>query len=358
MSVSYGGDSITFADGSVESSAWNGFRNRIINGAMVIDQRNAGAAVTNTYPVDRFSPQVSSGTLTFQQTTSVVPTGFAYALGITVTSVGTRNAGDFFDILQNIEGLNVSDLGFGGAGAVTVTLSFWVRSSVTGTYSGVLASGDNTRTYSFTYTINSANTWEYKTITIPGDTAGGSTAYPINNTTGLRLKLDLGSGSNFQIATGSWQAATNKIGTSSQVGWAQTAGATFYVTGVQLERGSTASSFEYRPYGTELALCQRYFQYAGGYNGRLYGYAFSATTVNVIYNAPVTFRTSPSIALSTTSMSVENIPWSTIVTGSGCTVNAGHVASQHFDFLITGFTGLTVNQPTTIFSGVLFSAEL
>jgi len=259
MSVSYGGDSIVFADGSVNASGFIGHRNRIINGAMVIDQRNAGAAVTNTYTVDRFSPQVSSGTLTFQQTTSVVPTGFAYALGITVTSVGTRNAGDFFDILQNIEGLNVSDLGFGAAGAVTVTLSFWVRSSVTGTYSGVVASGDNTGTYSFTYTINSANTWEYKTITIPGDTAGGSTAYPINNTSGLRLKLDLGSGSNFQIATGSWQAATNKIGTSSQVGWAQTAGATFYITGVQLERGSTASSFEYRSIGTELALCQRYY---------------------------------------------------------------------------------------------------
>jgi hypothetical protein len=260
MSVSYGGDSIVFADGSVNSSGFIGHRNRIINGAMMIDQRNAGASVTTTFPVDRFGPQYGSGTLTLQQTTSIVPAGFTYALGITVTSVGTRNAGDFFDIFQNIEGLNVADFGFGAANAATVTISFWVRSSVIGTYAGVLASGDNTRSYSFTYTISSANTWEQKSITVAGDTSGGTTAYPINNAAGLRLKLDLGSGTNYQITAGSWQVATNKIGNSSQVGWAQTAGATFYITGVQLERGSTASSFEYRPFGTELALCQRYFE--------------------------------------------------------------------------------------------------
>ena len=239
---------------------YTGFKNRIINGAMAVSQYyGTGSTTTAGYVIDRFTALGSTGTFTWQQTSSIVPTGFAYAESITVTSAGTRLATDYFGFIQNIEGLSVSDLGFGAASATTVTISFWVRSSVTGTYSGVLQSGDNTRCYGFTYSIPSANTWTQISVTIAGDTSGGQTAYPINNTSGLRLKLDLGSGSNYQVTAGSWQAAANKIGTSSQVGWAQTAGATFYITGVQLEKGSTATSFDYRPYGTELALCQRYY---------------------------------------------------------------------------------------------------
>jgi hypothetical protein len=273
------------------ASSSMGFKNRIINGAMMVSQYNGTSSTTaNGYVIDRFNVLAFTGTITWQQTSSVVPTGFAYAESVTVTSVGTRIATDAFAFIQNIEGLNISDFGFGAAGASTVTLSFQVRSSVTGTYTGVLASGDNTRTYAFTYSIPTANTWTSISVTIAGDTSGGQTAYPINNTTGLRLKLDLGSGSNYQMTAGSWQAATNKIGTSSQVGWAQTAGATFYITGVQLEKGSTATSFDYRPYGTELVLCQRYYQLGAGFTA---GYAAGSTTMGGIASLGITMRSAP-----------------------------------------------------------------
>lgn len=249
--------------GSYGTGGFVGMKNRIINGQMMIDQRNAGASVSGAsvgYTLDRWAQIGGGGSITVQRTTSVVPSGFSYAYSMTVGSANTRNATDYGFLYQIIEGTNVADLDLGLATASTLTLSFWVRSSVSGLYSGVLASGDNTRTYGFTYTINAANTWEQKFVTIVGDTSGGKTAYPVDNTEGLRLKLDLGSGSNYQVTAGSWTAATNKIGVAGTVSWAQTAGATFYITGVQLEKGSTATSFDYRPYGTELALCQRYYQ--------------------------------------------------------------------------------------------------
>ena len=261
---------LTVVDGgmlSATNAQYTMFKNRLINCEMSIDQRNAGAAISTAgggYVVDRWQVQYGTGTLTLQQSTQA-PAGFVNSIGITVTSAGTRLATDYFLLNQKIEGFNFSDLNFGSANAATVTLSFWVRSSVTGTYSGVLASGDNTRTYPFNYTISAANTWEQKSVTVAGDTSGGTTAYPITNGIGLFVKFDLGSGTNYELASaGSWQVATNKIGTTSQVGWAQTAGATFYVTGVQLEKGSTATAFDYRPYGTELSLCQRYYEILGG----------------------------------------------------------------------------------------------
>ena len=286
--------------GSYGTGGFVGMKNRIINGAMMIDQRNAGASVSGAsvgYTLDRWAQIGGGGSITVQRTTSVVPSGFSYAYSMTVGSANTRNATDYGFLYQIIEGTNVADLDLGLATASTLTLSFWVRSSVSGLYSGVLASGDNTRTYGFTYTINAANTWEQKFVTIVGDTSGGKTAYPVDNTEGLRLKLDLGSGSNYQVTAGSWTAATNKIGVAGTVSWAQTAGATFYITGVQLEKGSTATSFDYRPYGTELALCQRYF-YLGG---TLFQGANSAAGVfGGLYPFPCPMRTAPSVSQSGT----------------------------------------------------------
>jgi hypothetical protein len=150
--------------------------NRIINGAMTIDQRNAGASVTVTldgstgYAADRyFSSEIGDGAFTLQQVTDA-PAGFANSLKMTVTTpqTGTLNAG----IAQSIEGLNISDLGWGTVNAKTVTLSFWVKSSVTGSMGGAIQNSAQDRSYPFNYTINTANTWEYKTITIAGDTSG------------------------------------------------------------------------------------------------------------------------------------------------------------------------------------------
>ena len=240
-----------------------GMRNRIINGDMRIDQRNAGASVTptdNTYTLDRWKFRVSqTSKLTVQQNAgSVTPAvGLANYLGVTSSSAYSVNSTDYFVFVQDIEGFNFSDLGFGSANAKTVTLSFWVRSSLTGTFNVALRNGAFDRSYPVTYTISAANTWEQKTITIPGDTSGtwvGST-----NGVGASVIFNLGCGSTFNGTSGSWQGAnyTSVSGATSVVG---TSGATFYITGVQLEPGSVATPFERRSYGQELALCQRYYQ--------------------------------------------------------------------------------------------------
>jgi hypothetical protein len=238
---------------------YTGFKNRIINGAMVIDQRNAGAAVTVTigaYSVDRWLPQENNGSTVTAQQSTTVPSGFTNSLLLTASTGATSASGEVARLQQRIEGFNWSDLGYGAAGAKTVTVSFWVRSSVTGTYCfGFMNSAQN-RAYASEYSISVADTWEYKTITIAGDTSG---TWLTTNGIGILCLWDLGSGSDFNQSAGSW-SGTNDWKTSNQVDWVGTTGATFYITGVQLEVGSTATSFDYRPYGTELALCQRYFE--------------------------------------------------------------------------------------------------
>jgi hypothetical protein len=235
-------------------------RNLAINGDMRIDQRYYGSSTTTAgYVVDRFTCIHGSGTLTKQRSTTA-PSGFANSYALTVTSAGTRNAGDYFIFAQSIEGLSAVPMKQGAAGAPSITISFWIRSSISGLYSGCVASGDNTRTYVFTYTINATNTWEYKTVTIPGDTSGGPTAYPVNNTTGYRLKLDLGSGTDYQISANAWTAATNKVGASSTVSWAQNLAATLYITGVQVEVGTAPSDYELVDYNAQLQQCRRYYE--------------------------------------------------------------------------------------------------
>jgi hypothetical protein len=235
------------------------FKNRIINGAMMIDQRNAGASVSitsnNAYPVDRFLVSAATTTFTVQRSTTA-PVGFSNSLLVTNGTGASSSATQFNGFKHEIEGNNVADLNFGTANAQTFTISFWVRSSVTGTYAGRLASVSDVRTYTFTYTINAANTWEQKTVTVAGDTSG---TWATDNSRGIQLIWDLGSGSNFNGTAGSW-GTSGATRTSGSVNWTATTGATFYITGVQLEKGSTATSFDYRPYGTELALCERYFE--------------------------------------------------------------------------------------------------
>jgi hypothetical protein len=261
MSVSYGGESITFEDGSKVSSGWTEFKNRIINGAMTIHQRTGtitASGLVNTYGVDRWQVRTTAGSANVSmQQSSTAPVGFTNSLLLTVTTADASLASDDLTALvQKIEGHNVSDLGWGTANAQPITISFRVRSSLVGTYGVGVQNNDSTRSYPSTFTINVADTWEDKTITIPGDTTGtwnlGTTS------TALYLFFSLAAGSGISGPANAWVAADDR-GTTGQVNWCATLNNTFYITGVQLERGSTASSFEYRPYGTELALCQRYY---------------------------------------------------------------------------------------------------
>jgi hypothetical protein len=235
-----------------------GMRNRIINGAMVIDQRNAGASVTptdGTFTLDRWKAKLTQASKFTVQQSSTATTGFINSLLVTSSSAYSVGASDRFDIVQGIEGLNVADLGWGASGASTVTLSFWVRSSLTGTFGGALGNSAGDRSYPFSYTISAANTFEQKTITIAGDTTG---TWLKTNGAGIYLYISLGAGSTYSGTAGAWNSSfnTSATGATSVVG---TNGATFYITGVQLETGSKATSFDYRHYGTELILCQRYY---------------------------------------------------------------------------------------------------
>jgi hypothetical protein len=233
---------------------------------MTIDQRNAGASVTPTtdqqYTLDRWNcPLTQASKFSVQQNAGAVtpPTSFSNYLGCTSLSAYTVGAGDVFNIAQNIEGFNTADLGWGTANAKTVTLSFWVRSSLTGTFAGVIKNSASSYSYPFTYTISSANTWEYETITIAGPTAG--TWIGATNGVGVRVLFTLGCGSTYIGTAGAW-AAANYYGATGNTNVVSTNAATFYVTGVQLEVGSQATSFDFRDYGRELILCQRYFQLA------------------------------------------------------------------------------------------------
>lgn len=254
-----------FQTGSVENylrgaSLDFGMRNRIINGAMVIDQRNAGASVTpgsgGTYTLDRWSFYgTQSSKASFQQSNTSA-TGFTNSLLTTSASSYSVTSSDVFVLYQPIEGYNIADLGFGGANARPITLSFWVRSSLTGTFGAVVSNVSNNRSYVFSYTINSANTFEQKIITIPGDTSGSWNA---TNGIGLALKFSLGAGSTYIGTANTWNAA-DVVSPSGCVNLVGTNAATWYVTGVQLEEGSVPTSFEYRQYTTELQLCQRYYE--------------------------------------------------------------------------------------------------
>ena len=336
---------------------YDGYKNRIINGAMVIDQRNAGASITAStsaaYSVDRWQTYSSpSSKFTVQQNAGSVtpPVGFTNYLGCTSSSAYTVTSGDLFFVQQSIEGFNTTDLAFGTANAKSITLSFWAYSSLTGTFGGAIQNGATNRSYPFSYTISSANTWTQINISVAGDTGG--TWIGATNAASMIVVFSLGMGSTRSGTAGAWAAGDYRsvTGATSVVG---TNGATFYITGVQLEKGSTATSFDYRPYGTELALCQRYYckscaqgTVPGSNMGTINAWqGMNGTDGNQIQGPkwPVTMRTTPTgyiwslsgtaSSLSTTGETNSNInngSWNTYSpgdTGARAVVGSGGLSS-------------------------------
>ena len=280
------------------NAQYTGFKNRIINGAQVINQRNATVTTASTFVTDRWQVDniSTSGSVSFAQNTTA-PAGFTYSLKITVTSADAAvGATDLIDFRQWIEGYNIADMGFGTSNSNYFTCSFWVNSSQTGTYGVSFRNSDSSRVYVSTYTVNSASTWEQKTVTIPVDTSG---TWLTDNSRGIGIAFTVMAGSNYQGTAGSWGTTNNRT-TSAQANLLATNGATFYITGVQLEKGSTATSFDYRPYGTELQLCQRYYYRTptGVANTILSsGYVESTTEAQGLLSYPL-MRTVPTLVAS------------------------------------------------------------
>jgi hypothetical protein len=313
MPVSINGtNGLVFSDGSTQGTAAPG-RNRLINGAMQIDQRNAGASVTAsaagpiTYTLDRWAYLCNPGSkFSVQQNAGSVtpPVGFPNYLGATSLSAYSVGASEYQLLIQRVEGFNFADAAWGTANAKTVALSFRVRSSLTGNFGGVFRNGANNRFYPFSYTINAANTWETKTVIVPGDTSG--TWVGATNGVGVDVIFSLGTGSTLSGTAGAWTgtACLSATGATSVVG---TNGATFYITGVQLEVSASSSDFEHRPYGNELALCQRYYETSfnigvapanGVYSVYLPAISHYIDNLNSIFyiNYKATKRASPTVA--------------------------------------------------------------
>jgi hypothetical protein len=269
--------------------------NRIINGDMRIDQRNAGAAVTIpaaalTYVMDRWAAwEETDGAISVQRIADA-PAGFINSARVTVTTAdATLAATQNTSFRQLIEGFNAADLSFGTAGARTFTVSFWVKSSLTGTFAGSIQNSDSTRSYPFSYSIAAANTWEYKTITVPGDTAG---AWLTNAGIGLALFFNMGTGSTFSGTAGAW-VASNIISVTGSVNLINTLNATWQITGVQLEAGTVATPFAFRSHGEELALCQRYYYKTDkGFSLQSYG-ASAGENTYAHFSHPVPMRAAP-----------------------------------------------------------------
>ena len=332
-------------------------KNRIINGAMVIDQRNAGALVNpmadSTYYLDRWRASATqTGKLSIGQNAGSVtpPVGFTNYMGFTSLSAYSITSGDIFGIAQNIEGYNVADLGWGTANAKTVTLSFQVYSSLTGTFGGSLRNSASSRSYPFSYTVSSANTWTSVSITIAGDTSG---TWLTTNGTGILLFLSLGSGSTYSGTAGSWSGNvyTSATGATSVVG---TNGATFYITGVQLEVGSSATGFEYVNYQTSLANCQRYYRESIRGMG---GSVASTGTAVLVGTHPTTMRTTPTVA--GTAIEIYQLTVGGSKTQSSFSANATVTDATNYTLECANFSGLTTYFPVGMVSGkITFSAEL
>ena len=353
---------------SVNSQNTFGFKNRIINGAMVIDQRNAGASVNSssggTFSVDRFASFANSGGVYSTQRSTDVPSGQGFVNSIisTVTTTDSPTGTDYYLIQQGIEGFNIADLMWGTANAKPVTISFWVKSSLTGTYTVALRNNALNRAYRASYAINSANTWEQKSITVAGDTTG---TWAIDNSTGIRLGFVLGAGSSFIDSANSWSSG-EAFAATGQTQWIATSGATFYITGVQLEKGSTATSFDYRPYGTELSLCQRY--YSKSYDisttpgsvttAGAFGYRLPVNIVNGAVSFhdvrfKVSMRSSPTITLFTDQGASGGVTVGT----SARTATPGGIGSNSF-LTLSNSSGVTWTDTDQVVGHYTASAEL
>ena len=344
-----------------------GFRNRIINGDMRIDQRNGGASVTPTtsaYTLDRWQVVLTQASkVSVQQNAGSVtpPTGFSNYLGITSLAATSVGASDFFFVQQIVEGFNTSDFAFGSASAATVTLSFWVRSSLTGTFGGALYGASGTRSYAFTYTISAANTWEQKTVTIAGSTSG---TWLTNNGGGIQVIFGLGVGSSFSQTAGSWQNTGNisATGATSVVG---TNGATFYITGVQFEAGSVASPFERRDYGRELMMCQRYAyvwdssEGGGSFAKVSIGFFSSTTNFKSLTYFPVKMRAAPTSV--TASGSLNMFDGASNYTATAIAIDQAHPLTLMLEVTCSGATAYrpgTFQANNNNTAKIIVSAEL
>jgi hypothetical protein len=339
MPVSISGtNGVTFPDNSLQTAAASpfGLKNKIINGDMVISQRNGSNAVTtpDVYTVDRWQQFAGGGGVISWQQSSTAPTGFDYSLSATVTTPDTSlGTSDYYFLRQFIEGFNTADLAWGTANARTVTLSFWVRSSLTGTFGGCLQNGGTNRFYPFSYTISAANTWEQKSVTIPGDTTG---TWLRTNGAGIGVCFALGFGTNFIGTANAWTSSSFYTATSA-TNLISTNGATFFLTGVQLERNTTATPFEWIPYTTELQLCQRYYSiFWVGVDWITNGYAAHGVTY------PVTMRASPTLTAGSSPLS-SNISLVSIPVGpydgtSGTTFQGALTTSSSRAYYFNSFT--------------------
>jgi len=339
-----------------------GVRNLIINGDMRIDQRNGGASLTinadSLYTLDRWKTRSAGGTSKFSvQQSSTAPNDFSYSALATSLATTTVGSGDVYCYEYKLEGLNVAHLKWGTANAKTVTLSFWVRSSLTGTFSGALKNENSNRSYPFSYTISSANTWEQKSITISGDTTG---TWLITNVTGIRLYFSLGIGSTYQGTAGAW-AASNLFGATGEISLVGTSGATLYITGVQLEVGDTATPFEHRPYDMELQRCMRYFQHIGKYGGEAQVGGFrTSTETQWVVNYYNTMRSAPTITLNGLSSHDLNDGDNLTLSSLGLVINAG-LNSSWLSATNSGtgtVNGVAIVYPTGTPKGLYLSAEL
>jgi hypothetical protein len=342
--------------GTLAMSSSFAFRNKVINGDMRIDQRNSGASITlasgiTVYAVDRmdaiatgaskFSVQRNAGSVT-------PPAGFINYFGATSLAATTVGSTDLYRFGTTIEGNMIADFAWGTASAKTVTLSFYVYSSLTGNFSVCLQNAANTRAYPILFNIPSANTWTRITIVIPGETSG---AWNTDTNMGVRIQFGLGLGSTKTTTSGSW-ANGDYNGATGLVNVVSTNGATFYVTGLQLEVGSIATSFEFRPIGTELALCQRYLpaiSYAGGTNP-YFGAGMASSTSAAYYTVsfPVTPRVPPTGLTVSAAAHFAGFLAST-ATSNATVVNFGG-ADNHSAFIqLTGMAGLVAGNATLIY---------
>jgi hypothetical protein len=331
---------------------------------MVIDQRNAGASVNatnNTYCLDRWNMNSSVGGTYYsvQQNAGSVtpPTGFTYYLGVTSVSSITVSGTDSFTLNQRIEGYNIADLAWGTANAKTVTLSFWVRSSLTGTFGGAVSNGALDRSYPFTYTISSANTWTQASVTIVGDTSG---TWATTNTTGMFVWFSLGVGSTYTGTAGAWAGSGYRSATGS-TSVVATNGATLYLTGVQLEVGSTATNFDVRSYGTELQLCQRYYwQISGDTYTYIAGKQQGTTECYFGIQAPVPMRATPTPTMGAGNKYV--FGQGGVIISSSTTVTVLSISNNYIFMPLSlgGFSGLSDNYVATFRTdaALQFSSEL
>jgi hypothetical protein len=350
--------------GTVNAGNDLGMKNRIINGAMVINQRNAGNSVSvtnnsNTYYIDRWRwGYGSSGTYTSQRVVDA-PSGFYNSLKMTVTSTATVDSTNGWWFYQAIEGYNVVDLGWGASGASTITLSFWVKSSLTGTYGVNIDNGGTyTRHYTSTYTINSANTWEYKTITVPGDTTG---TWAKDSSGGTGVRFFLGAGSALKIGTpNTWNTtAGDSIVATGTVNWVTSSSATWQVTGVQFEKGSVATAFENRQYGQELALCHRYFQdFRSG--GQRNGFPLINTITGdasrvAIFPSLVQMRSAPTITTYATDSTTSGV---VTLFSAGTNQAVSSVNQNSGPNIGSGYLQLSGNISNPVYFGATYESEL